>query len=180
MRGFQERISRIECDLSLLAVFAQNAHCLYKRQPRCSPTLLVITRIHVWKSKKLLSTLYQHSEISASPDKPFAQVYAEFAAQLCSDWQCWSCSTRSVLVEAFSELQTATISFVMCVYLSVCMHGTARPLDRYSLKFVRIFKKSVDKFQGSLKRGKNTGTVHEDRYTFLITSRSFRFRTRNV
>jgi hypothetical protein len=31
MRGLQERISRIECDRSLLAVFAKSAHCSHKR-----------------------------------------------------------------------------------------------------------------------------------------------------
>jgi hypothetical protein len=38
----------------------------------------------------------------------------------------------------------------------------------------------VGKMQVSLKSDKNNGTSHEDQYTFLIISRSFLFRMRNV
>ena len=44
----------------------------------------------------------------------------------------------------------------------------------------RIFRKSVEKIQVSLKSDKNNGTFHKDQYKFLVTSRSFLLRMRNV
>jgi hypothetical protein len=43
-----------------------------------------------------------------------------------------------------------------------------------------IFLKSVEKIQISLKSDKKTGTLHEQQYTFFITSHSFLLRMRNV
>ena len=44
----------------------------------------------------------------------------------------------------------------------------------------RIFRKSVEKIQVSLKSDKNNGTFHKDQYKFLVTSRSFLLRMRNL
>jgi len=46
--------------------------------------------------------------------------------------------------------------------------------------YLRIFRKSVKKIQVSLKSDKNNLTLHEGRYTFLIISRSFLLKMRNV
>jgi len=67
--------------------------------------------------------------------------------------------------------------------LSVCPHGTARlPLDGFpwNLVFEFFFRKSVGQFQVSLQSDKNNGTLHADRYTFLIISRWILFIMRNV
>ena len=80
---------------------------------------------------------------------------------------------------AFVKLRNATISFVMCV----CPHGTTRlPVDVFSLiRYLSIFRKSVEKIQVSLKSNKNnSGTLLEDHYTFLIVSRSVLLRMKNV
>ena len=51
--------------------------------------------------------------------------------------------------------------------------------DFHEIVYLNIFRKSV-KIQISLKSGKNNGTLHEDQYTFLITSCSVLLRIRNV
>ena len=43
-----------------------------------------------------------------------------------------------------------------------------------------IFRKSVEKIQDSLNLTRIMGTLHEDQYSFLIISPSFRIRIRNV
>ena len=51
----------------------------------------------------------------------------------------------------------------------------------FSKKFyVIIFRKSIDKIQVSLQSDNNNGTLHEERHTFPITSRSVPLRMRNV
>ena len=50
----------------------------------------------------------------------------------------------------------------------------------HEILYLRIFRKSVEKIQVSLKSDKNKGTLHEDQYTFFIISCSFRIRMRNV
>jgi hypothetical protein len=52
--------------------------------------------------------------------------------------------------------------------------------DCHEIPYSRIFRKSVDKIQGSLSLTRITGTLLEDHYTFLITSRSVLLRMRNV
>jgi len=70
--------------------------------------------------------------------------------------------------------------------LSVCsavrLHGTTRlSLDGFNdIRYVRIFHKSHEKIQVSLKSDKNKGILHEDQYTFLIISRSVLLRMRNI
>ena len=73
----------------------------------------------------------------------------------------------------------------LSAYPSVCPHGTTRlPLDRFSWNLVYrqffFFRKSVEKIQISLKSDSNTGTVRDDRYTFLIISRSVHLRMWNI
>ena len=81
---------------------------------------------------------------------------------------------------AFAKLRKQTISFVM----SVCPHGTTGlPLDGFSWNFYIwvFFRKCKKKKSVLIKIGKKTtGTLHEDQYTFLITSRSILLRMRNV
>ena len=73
-----------------------------------------------------------------------------------------------------------TINFVMSVCSSVSPNGTTRlPLDEFSWN-LSIFRNSVEKIQVSFKSDKIKNTSHEDQHTFLIISRSFLLRTRNV
>ena len=52
--------------------------------------------------------------------------------------------------------------------------------EQIFVKFdMSIFRKSVNKIPVSLRSGKNKGTLHEDKYTFFITSCSILLRTRN-
>ena len=80
---------------------------------------------------------------------------------------------------AFVKLRKATIGFVM----SVCPHGTTRlPPDGFSLNLI------FEYFFSELCRGKFKfhyrtlikGTLHEDKQTFMIISRSMLLRMRNV
>jgi hypothetical protein len=58
-----------------------------------------------------------------------------------------------------------------------CSHWT----EFHEIWYMSIIRKSVEKIQVSLKSDKNNGTLHEaDRYTFLIISRSFLLRMKNV
>ena len=44
--------------------------------------------------------------------------------------------------------------------------------DFHGIRYVRIFRKCAVKIQVPLKSDNNNGTLHEDQYTFFITSRS--------
>jgi hypothetical protein len=52
--------------------------------------------------------------------------------------------------------------------------------DFHEILYGNVFRKSVVKNEVSLNLTRMTGNVHEDRYTFLITSRSVRLRMRIV
>jgi len=89
----------------------------------------------------------------------------------------------SVLAErflgAFAKLRKATVSFLM----SVRPHGTTLlPLDRcsWNFKFENILKIFWEKLKSHSIPTIITGTLHEDRYTFLIISRSFLFGMKSV
>ena len=59
---------------------------------------------------------------------------------------------------AFAKLQKATISFVMAVHLSVRMEQLGSHwTDFHEILYLRIFRKSVEKIQVSLKSDKNKG-----------------------
>ena len=78
---------------------------------------------------------------------------------------------------AFAKFRKATVSFVMSVCLSVRTHGISRlPLCGFSRNLIFVYFSKLEKIQVSLK----LDTPHEDEFTFLITSRSFLLRTRNV
>jgi hypothetical protein len=85
----------------------------------------------------------------------------------------WS-SVILLLFRHICKITKSVISFVM----RVCSHGaTWLPWDGFSQNSVFIY---VDKIQVSLKSQKITGTLHEDRYTFFIISRSLICRMRNI
>jgi len=56
----------------------------------------------------------------------------------------------------------------------------SRWIDFHEILYLSIFRKSVEKTQVSLKSYKNNGYINEDQYTFMIISRSFLLRMRNV
>jgi hypothetical protein len=64
-----------------------------------------------------------------------------------------------VLLGRFAKLRNVTVSFVMPVRPSVCLHGTTWfPLDGYSLNLIfEYFSKMCLESQVSLKSGKNDG-----------------------
>jgi hypothetical protein len=89
---------------------------------------------------------------------------------------------------AFENLWKVTVSFVMSVRLSVLPSVYPSAWNNWAvnrwvcMKFniwIRL-PKYVTKVQESLKSVKITGILHEDWYTFLIISRSFVLRMRNV
>ena len=53
-------------------------------------------------------------------------------------------------------------------------------MDFHEISYLSIFPKPVEKIKVSLNLARITATSHEDRYTFLVTSRSVRLRMRNV
>ena len=91
------------------------------------------------------------------------------------------------LLGAFAKLRKATISFSMplSVRLSVCpsvrmeRHGS-RWMDFHGTWYSSSSWKSFEKIQASLKSDAITVNLHEDRYTFVIKSRSVLLRMRNV
>ena len=87
------------------------------------------------------------------------------------------------LLDGFAKLRNATISFVMSVCPSAFPHGTTRlPLDglSWNLIFEYFFENLLRKFKIHYNLTTTTGTLHEDRYTFFIISRSFLLRMKNV
>ena len=88
------------------------------------------------------------------------------------------CSAIMVILGASAELHTSTISFVTCVCLSVCPHGTAwLPLGRFSWNFkCEYFLKLCWENSSFIKIWQYTKTL----YTFLTISRSFLLRMKNV
>ena len=52
--------------------------------------------------------------------------------------------------------------------------------DFHEIRYLSIFRKSIQKIQVLLMSEKITGTVHEEKYLFFILSRSFLIRMRNV
>jgi len=75
--------------------------------------------------------------------------------------------------------KSTTTSFVMSVRVE---HLGYHWMDFHEIWYFSIFrkKKSGEKFQVLLISDKNNGTLHEDRYTFLIISCWIIFRIRNV
>ena len=84
-----------------------------------------------------------------------------------------------IFLGAFTKLRKATISFVVSVRLSA---WTRLPLDGFSwnLIFEYFSKKTVEKFKFHSNRTRIKGAFHEGQYTFLIISRSFLLRMKNV
>jgi hypothetical protein len=95
-------------------------------------------------------------------------------------------TTRNAIYSAFAKLRIQTISFVMSVRPSVRPPVRTEPFgshwtDFYEIWYLIFFRKSVEKIQISLiSDHNNNGTLHEDRYTFFIISRSFLLRMKNV
>jgi len=76
--------------------------------------------------------------------------------------------------------ETAESDYWLHVCPSVSQHeqlGSYRT-DLHEIWYLRLFRKSVEKFHYNRTRIK--GTLHEDQYTFFIISRSFLHRMRNV
>ena len=77
---------------------------------------------------------------------------------------------KEQFLSEFAKLRKATISFVMSVRLSVCLHGkTLLPLDGFSWKltfdyFWKICRKKL-KFHWTLTR--TAGSVHEELYIYI-------------
>ena len=80
----------------------------------------------------------------------------------------------------FAKLRKATISLVMSVPPFARMEKLgSHCTDFHEIWYLKIIRKSLEKIQFSLKSDKTKGTLHEDQYTFLITSRSVLLRMRN-
>jgi len=64
----------------------------------------------------------------------------------------------SFLLSAFAKLQKATISFVKSIHLSVRMEQLGSQwTDFHEISYLKIFRKTVQKIQVSLKSDKNKG-----------------------
>jgi hypothetical protein len=83
-------------------------------------------------------------------------------------------------------LRKANITFVMSVCLSVCpLPARMEQLSSHwtnfhEILYLRIFRKSVEKAQFSLKSDNNNGTLRDDLCTFMIISSWILLRNRNV
>jgi hypothetical protein len=66
--------------------------------------------------------------------------------------------TPTLLLGAFEKLRKATVSFVMSVCLPVRMEKLGSHwTDFYEILYMKIFRKSVEKIQVSVKSDKNNG-----------------------
>jgi hypothetical protein len=67
-------------------------------------------------------------------------------------------SEISIFLGAYAKLQKATISFVISAYPSVRMEQLGSNwTDLYEIWYLKIFRKTDEKTQVSLKSGKNNG-----------------------
>jgi len=84
------------------------------------------------------------------------------------------------LLGAFAKLRKATKLRHDCP--SVCPHGSTRfPLEGIALNFIfAYFWKNCRQDSRFITIGQNNEYLLEDQYTFLIISRSFLLRMRNV
>ena len=89
------------------------------------------------------------------------------------------CLKYALFLGALGKVWKTNTSFFISVRPSVRLS-----LDglSWTLRFGYISKKkkTIYKIQFSLKSDQNNGTLHEDQYTFLIISRSFVLRMKNV
>jgi hypothetical protein len=96
---------------------------------------------------------------------------------------CWENSVIKLFVNVlgtFAKLRNETIRFVMFVRLSVRMEQLGFYwTDFYELLYWKVFRKSVEKIQVSLKSDKNNGNLIWGGIFFII-SLSFLFKMRNV
>jgi hypothetical protein len=86
----------------------------------------------------------------------------------------------ALLLGAFAKLQETTISFVMSVPPSVRMEQLGYHWTNFHEIWYEYFAKIFRKFWFNYNLTRITGTVHEDKYTFLIISRSVFLRMRNI
>jgi hypothetical protein len=78
-----------------------------------------------------------------------------------------------MVLGAFAKFLKTTMSLRLSICSSVCPHGTVRlPLDGFSRNLVFEYFSKICR--------KNSSTLHEDQWTFLITSRSILLRMRLV
>ena len=73
----------------------------------------------------------------------------------------------------------------MSVCLPACLPVRMKQLgcrwtDFHEIWYLSIFRKSVEKIQVSVQSDNNNGTLHEDRYTFMVISRCILLQMRNV
>jgi len=85
------------------------------------------------------------------------------------------------ILGAFSKLRRATVSFVMNVRLSVLMEKVGfHWTNSNKIWHWRIFRKSVDRNQVTLRSENNNSTLHEYLCTFIIKLIWILLRMRNV
>jgi hypothetical protein len=84
-------------------------------------------------------------------------------------------------LDAFAALRKAITSFIMSVCSSVAMEQLHSHMTNFhELRYLRIFRKSVENIQVSSKWDKNNGFLREDQYRFLTIFRSVILIRRNV
>ena len=83
------------------------------------------------------------------------------------------CVMNEKYLGVFTKLRKATTNFVMSVCPPVLMKqlGYKRTDFSWNVKFDYFFLKSIQNFNFYQNLTRITGTLHEDQYTFLITSR---------
>jgi hypothetical protein len=73
-------------------------------------------------------------------------------------WQVSAADVTGSFIGAFTRMRKATISFVMFVCLSVRMeHLGSHWTGCHEIRYLRIFRKSIEKIQALLKSEKNNG-----------------------
>jgi hypothetical protein len=89
------------------------------------------------------------------------------------------------MLDTFAKLRKTTISFVISVPLSIRPSARMEQLgshwtDFHEIRYLGIFQIPLERFQDLLKSGKKAGTLHQDRYKFLIIRRLILLRMRNI
>ena len=151
-------------------------HGVIIQKPTIWIITVLLTRLQDWQKSRKAVTLFVRRELTASYSRTARAVYR-------SSWRNLGAGCGRNL-GAFAKLRKATLSFVISVRpsvcLSVCAQGTTRfPLDGFSWNFIFEYF-SVDKIQVSFNRTRIKAILHENRYTFVITTRSVLLTIKNV
>ena len=155
------------------------------------PTRRIFSPFRSRLSASWLFSVVSRSSVSSFSMLTF-QLQVPCVCLSCVPWNVWNdgCGSAAglpaVYVSVFKrvlKMRRATVSSVMACRLSVRPHGKTRVSLHgflWNLVYINFFRKSIEKVNVWLKSDKNNGTLLKGLYTFMVISRSFLLRMRNI